>query len=208
MFFLVSQETPEEPVLSPVSGHVYERRVIVKHIEANGTDPANSLPLTIDQLITIEASPIIRPRQQSATSIPSMLKLMQDEWDSIMLHSFSLRMQLQKARQELSHSLYQHDAACRVIARLNKEVAAAREALATLKPQAKANGQVAMDVETAVPTPVRLPEEVCEKLQAKAAVLTEERRSRGRTVPKELTPADQIRDFRLLQSHNVSASFR
>lgn len=61
------------------------------------------------------------------TSIPSMLSAFQNEWDSVVLESYNLKEQFNNVRQELSQSLYQHDAACRVIARLIKERDEARE---------------------------------------------------------------------------------
>uniref|UniRef100_A0A674DPZ0 Pre-mRNA-processing factor 19 n=1 Tax=Salmo trutta TaxID=8032 RepID=A0A674DPZ0_SALTR len=125
----ISNEVPEHPCVSPVSNQVFERRLIEKYIAENGADPMNGQPLSEEQLIDIKVSHPIRPKAPSSTSIPAILKALQDEWDAVMLHSFTLRQQLQTTRQELSHALYQHDAACRVIARLTKEVTAAREGM-------------------------------------------------------------------------------
>jgi len=50
----VSNEVPEHPCVSPVSNHVYERRLIEKYIAENGTDPVNNQPLSEEQLIDIK----------------------------------------------------------------------------------------------------------------------------------------------------------
>jgi pre-mRNA-processing factor 19 len=56
MFFCaISGEPPLEPVVSSKSGKVYERRLIVKYINENGTDPITGEKLEESDLIAIKA---------------------------------------------------------------------------------------------------------------------------------------------------------
>lgn len=214
----LSNEVPEQPVLSPVSGCIYEKRLIIKYLHESPTDPVNGQPLTVEQLIDVKVTPLGKPKPPSATSIPAILKMLQDEWDGCMLHSFTLRQQLQTARQELSHVMYQHDAACRVIARLNKEVTAAREALATLKPQAGTSQAAptqsaheqhagvshhAAAGDTGQGSAEGMTDAIIQKLQDKAAVLTQLRKQRGKRVPEGLASVDEMKTFRCLATHTA-----
>ena len=57
MFFCsISGEPPQDPVVSQKSGHVYERRLILKYINENGTDPITGAQLEESDLIPIKAS--------------------------------------------------------------------------------------------------------------------------------------------------------
>ncbi|TRM65671.1 WD40-repeat-containing domain protein [Schizophyllum amplum] len=131
MFFCaISGEPPQEPVVSAKSGKVYERRLIVKYITENGTDPVTGDKLEESDLIAIKASPdTAPPRPPTHTSIPALLHSLQNEWDALVLETYTLRQQYNSTRQELSYALYAQDAANRVVARLIKERDAAREAL-------------------------------------------------------------------------------
>ncbi|KAG5573761.1 hypothetical protein H5410_063527 [Solanum commersonii] len=131
----ISGEVPEEPVVSTKSGLLFEKRLIERHISDYGKCPVTGEPLTTDDIIPVKTGKIVKPRPVQAASIPGMLGMFQIEWDGLMLSNFALEQQLHTARQELSHALYQHDAACRVIARLKKERDEARELLAQAERQ-------------------------------------------------------------------------
>ncbi|KAF7367280.1 hypothetical protein MSAN_00790000 [Mycena sanguinolenta] len=135
MFFCaISGEPPQEPVVAAKSGNVYERRLILKYITENGTDPITGDKLEESDLIAIKASPqTAAPRPPSATSIPALLNTLQNEWDALVLETFALKQQYNSTRQELSYALYNQDAASRVVARLIRERDAAREALANVQ---------------------------------------------------------------------------
>eukprot|EP01137_Pigoraptor_chileana_P016885 Opistho-2@6141 len=114
----VTGVVPEDAVVSRVSGHIYERRVLEKYLADNGTDPVTGQSMGGDDIIAVKPTkPAVRPRPPTATSIPALLKTFQDEWDAVMLESYTLKLQLETVRQQLSQTLYEHDAACRTVAR-------------------------------------------------------------------------------------------
>jgi len=137
----ITGELAEVPVISKKSGHVFEKRVIEKYIEANQTDPITNQPLTKNDIVALQGSlkkyltrsPSLKvnnttkPRLANAAGVGDLMTMFQSEWDALMQETFQLKQNLENVRQELSHALYQHDAACRVIARLSKERDEARK---------------------------------------------------------------------------------
>ena len=54
LMFSVSNEVPEQAVISPVSGHIYEKRLIEKYIKENGSDPMNGEKLGLEMLVDVK----------------------------------------------------------------------------------------------------------------------------------------------------------
>ena len=100
---------------------MFEKSLISKQIEHSGQCPITGISIAASDLVDLKVAKNIAPRPLNATSIPGMLKLMQNEWDTLMLEVHTLKQNLEQARKELSQALYQHDAACQVICRLLKE---------------------------------------------------------------------------------------
>lgn len=61
---------PEEPVLSPPSKHVFEKRLAVKFIEENGTDPVTGEAMAVEDLIEIKGEAEHMASKQSCTHTP------------------------------------------------------------------------------------------------------------------------------------------
>ncbi|GAB66247.1 WD domain G-beta repeat domain containing protein [Plasmodium cynomolgi strain B] len=130
----ISGQTPEEPVVSK-TGYIFEKRLIEKHILNYGICPVSGEVLTLQDLYPLKNEKVVKPRPITASSIPGLLSIMQTEWDSLISEMFTLRTHVNDIRNQLTHSLYQYDAATRVIAKLLKEKNSYTEEIKKLKNQ-------------------------------------------------------------------------
>lgn len=125
---------------------------------------------------------------------------MQNEWDELTLETFTLRQHLDATRQELSQALYQHDAACRVIARLVRERDEARAMLTTFHSGGGGGGHVSSsnEMDVAHVSSESLPDNVLQKITDKNAELSSTRR--GRKAPDTLPSREQISSLSAAES--------
>ena len=172
--------------------------MVEKYIESTGKCPITGEPLDASDLLPLKSGGAVKPRPVAAASIPGMLSLFQNEWDALMLEMFTQKQQLESVRQELGHALYQHDAACRVIARLITERDDARKALAEAKPSAAAAGgggaAAPMEVEGGKPAAgAGMTAEITAKFDATSKALSKGRKKRA--PPAGQLGADAIAAF-------------
>lgn len=199
----ISGHAPEEPVFSPKTGYVYEKRLIIKHIESVGKCPVTKDELSKDDIVDLKANKAVRPRPASATSVPGMLSLLQSEWDSLMSETYELKTHLDTTRKQLAHALYQHDAACRVIARLLRERDTARAQVEQLRDQlANSTPGVAPEsIDDQAET--GLTPEIIQRMQEIAKTLSKTRKKRE--FPG-LAPVAEVQRFACTGSHPVHQS--
>jgi len=116
------------PVINPRNGRIYDHHSIQQYLLTSDNDPITKDSLKFEDLIPIHSSslslpPFLTSSSPSSTtsSLSSLLSSLTNEFDGLMLEQFTLKKEIYSLKQELAHSLYQYDAACRVIARLIKE---------------------------------------------------------------------------------------
>mgnify|MGYP005990682249 CR=1 FL=1 len=136
-----------------------------------------------------------------------MLSAFQTEWDATMLETFNLKKSLDVTRQQLSLALYQHDAACRVIARVVKERDEARAALANAEVVLSARGlsvEGAAAAGAAATSGGGVTEAVLAAMKDATKKLSKARKKRA--VPADLTPASAMSSMAAAGTHSFHRS--
>jgi len=131
-----------------------------------------------------------QPRPIQATSIPSLLAIMQNEWDNVMQECFNLRKNLTETREELSQALYQYEAARRVIARLMREN---EELKAQLKQGVIAPTATSMEAEISSPTGIT--PEIVDHIKQVSEPLFQARKEKNRAETKKMKTEEGQKEF-------------
>ena len=116
MFCAISGRVQIDPVFCPKTGFIYERSLIQKSLSLTGKCPLTDKPLDSSMdLFQLNYSQQNKPEKNKPTEVNSLTSVKPFK------ATFENRKQLKMTKEELERTLYERDAACRLISRLKKE---------------------------------------------------------------------------------------
>jgi pre-mRNA-processing factor 19 len=205
----LSNQVLKNPVVDRKTGHVYEKDIIIKHIETTGQCPVTGKELFVEDLIEINKNPIdlvISDKALKSSSMPSILSKINTEYETLAFDNFSMKKQLQEVNSELSHVMYQHEAANLVICRLIKERDEARQHLNKLKAklselEEENKGEEREDEEFDF---MGIHQELISRINKLSSLLSSERK--GKKIPTELKSIEELKEYRCKNSFPIHSS--
>ena len=120
----LSNVVANEPVISPVSGSLFERRLICKYLKENhNRDPINNAKLVENQLIPLnDASLSAAPsRPEDDRSVTELVRLLREQLDDMIMERFELNKNVQNLTKQLSASAREKEMLSREKEILSKE---------------------------------------------------------------------------------------
>jgi len=203
----ITGELCVEPTATP-SGNVYEKKIIERWIQENGTDPGTKRALAKDELIVIQQSPKVTPAEPNSMSISAIIKSLRDEYDATVLYNAKMNKDVKGNKGELIEQLYTHDAATRVIRALTEQMIGVRVELEKARQEeaerTEEEEKREMKEENASEEDDRgMTEAIMERLQSNAKRLTEQRKGRSRKPPADLASQSDLAQYEV--KHNYPA---
>lgn len=101
----LSNEPASKPVISPVSGYLFEQEEICEYLRQNGNrDPINGDPLEEDQLIPLNEASLkdAAVKQEEDCSLSELVRLLQEQWDAMTLERFKLNKDVNRLNKEVN----------------------------------------------------------------------------------------------------------
>lgn len=191
----ISGNPIKEGVIDTNTGYIYEKAIILKHLETTNKCPITKSNIDKSNLLEIKTDHFVKPRIAADTSIPSMLEVLQKEWDNAAKEAYVLRKDLDTARAELAHVYYQFDASTRVIAKLVKERDAIRNDLlnykAIIQDDEEQNDEEALS------------KELADRITDKTYELIAERKKRDANTNNSFNSFNELVNFKLSKTVKV-----
>lgn len=195
----------DHPVISRLTGDVFDKSIIMEHIKKTGQCPLTGREMKPDDIVEVTVSDKILPSANISMSVPNVLDSVRTEWESLIFGNLEMKKQIRHINEELMNVMSKQEAANVIISRLIAERAEAVDKLNSYKEEF---GNLAREEQERNEGEefdfMGIYEDLENRMKTLAKELTQRRKKRE--IPASLRSADVIKTFQVVGSFPVHSS--